>query len=186
MWPFSQRTTIRVAEEEAEHGGRFDSRQSGVGQRVQAVVGEDHDEAVGHLREATLEPAELGAVDAAVGGSRGAGGGEHQVAHRRRVVGVVGGRVARVLVGEAVPQVGPDELTQAERSAVRVRRHGQEGTRHEGLRPTDVGLVNLVEVEPVREPQRLTVAAKGGREPVGDEANSLAEHLVVAQAAEPG
>jgi hypothetical protein len=42
---------------------------------------------------------------------------------------VVGGRVVRILVGKAVPQVGPDELAQAERSA-------------------DVGLVDLVEVEP--------------------------------------
>ncbi len=65
---------------------------------------------------------------------------------------VVGGRVVRILVGKAVPQVGPDELAQAERSA-------------------DVGLVDLVEVEPVREPDRLVAAGEGGGEPGGDEAD---------------
>src|SRR5713101_8942197 len=145
-----------------------------------------------HLLEPSLEPADLLLIDAAGGAASWAGGVERDVSDVRRVVHVVRGPVAAVVLAETVAgrpgarsEVCFYEFVAADRSPPCVRCDIYVGTRHECVRPMDEVLERCIAVESGWQPHGLAVTDHGRSQLRCDDSDSLAEPLVVAVAAQP-
>ncbi len=180
----------------------------GVRQRVHAVVGEQDDQpvvlpgrdllpgrpAIGrvHLGEPVFQPPGLLPVQAPVGPAGQAVGVQRDEPRGWCVMDVVGGSVAEIFVGKAVPgwararpEMRGHELAAGDRPAVGIGGHVAGRTSHERLRAHREQLEGLVAVEPVGQPHRLPVTGQRGDQARGPRAHALVEGFVVAEAGQP-
>ena len=141
------------------------------------------------LLEPAFEPAELRHADASIGASPVADGVERDESHESHVVHVIGDALVKAASGEAVAaafQVSVDELAARDRPSLRIWGHFDRRAGHEMLGMVDEHLDGSVRIEAGRHVDWFAGAGHGVCQCRGHDADTLANLLVVAVAAQPG